>query len=55
MKSQVYIIKTNFKWVQSGFEKLLDHLKLPTEANKIAIKINLCDARMLIVSEKPKT
>lgn len=45
MRSQVYVVRTNFERVQSDFEKLLGYLKLPTEVKKIAIKINLCDFR----------
>ena len=45
VKSKVYVFNTDYSSVQRNMEKLLKHLRLPAKADKIAIKINLCDFR----------
>jgi len=46
MRSHVYVLKTDFSSVHRNMMELLGFLQLPTKADKIAIKINLCDFRL---------
>ena len=45
MKSEVYVLKTDFGSVRRNMGELVKRLQLPTKADRIAIKINLCDFR----------